>query len=249
MSAGSAPRAPEEPPTPRASQPRPPKDTSTKTRPERPVSSETDPVRLLASWLIEPNTYERIHNWLADAMPFHWRERARRPGYWRRRAVPVALLVAGVIIAVIVGNLGISVARQVSSVFASAAAVNTTQQESTPGSVIISPLNNSDGSPTPGPMTYTVGVWTSNTMPAGGSVTVFVRVSDNTEPVAQARVYIQTQVGGGSGPRLGPLTTNAYGMASAQLRYGAGQGTPVFLTATTTINGKTYSGTYTFVAY
>ncbi len=203
---------------------------------------------LRVSWLIEPGIYDRIHDWLADIVPFHWRERARRYGYWRRRAIPAALVVIGVIIAVIVGNLGISVARQVTSVFASAAAINTNQQNATPGSVIISPLNNTSGTPTPAPVIYTVGIWISNTSPAGGSVTVYVRVSKNGAPVAKARVYIQALVGNGGGPHLGPLTTNAFGMATAQLNYGAGQGTPVFLNATATINGKAYTGTYTFVA-
>jgi hypothetical protein len=211
--------------------------------------SENDLSRLRAAWLIEPDLYERVHNWLADAMPFRWRERARRHGYWRRRAIPLSLVLVCVIIAVAMGNLGISVARQVSGAFASAAAIPPAQDQSAPGSVIISPLNNTDGTPTPSATPYTLGIWLSNTMPAGGSVTVYVRVSNNGAPVAKARVYIQSLVGNGSGPRLGPLTTNAYGMASANLHYGAGQGTPVFLTATTTIKGKTYTGTYTFVAF
>lgn len=252
--ASSAPRASRATPAlgaPRAQgsfqsgQPKTPSDPA----PTREARLEDNPAPLRASWLIEPGIYERIHDWLADTAPFHWRERARRYGYWRRRAIPTALVLTGVIIAVIVGNFGISIARQVTSVFASAAAINTTQQSATPGSVIISPLNNTAGTPTPAPAIYTVGVWIANTMPTGGSVTVYVRVSQNGAPVSKARVYIQALVGNGGGPRLGPLTTNSFGMATVRLNYGAGQGTPVFLNATTTINGKAYTGSYTFVAY
>lgn len=193
-----------------------------------------------------PSLYDRFHAMMADIMPFHWRERARRYGYWRRRALPAALIVVGVILAVIVGNFGISAARQATRAFASVS--GPTQAPATPGSVIISPLNNSSGSPTPGAQTYAVGVWTSDTMPSGGSVTVFVRVSQNGGPVANVRVYVQVSVGGGSGYSLAPLTTDAYGMASTHLNYGAasGQGTPIFLTATTTIGSQTYAGSYTF---
>ena len=252
MRANATPRAPKATPAPRVSrvsqpkappEPKAPLKAPPKRNPPRQADTEGNPPPLKASWLIQPTFYETLHNWLANAMPFRWRERARRSGYWRRRAIPVALALVGVILAVLVGNVGISIARQVTQAFASAAGV--AQQQATPGSVIISPLNNTAGTPTPGPITYAVGIWTSNTMPTGGSVTVFVRVSKNGAPVPKARVYLQ--VGGGS--RRGPFITDAYGMASLQLNYGGSQGTPVFLTATTTIDGKTYSGTYTFVAY
>lgn len=205
--------------------------------------------RLRAAWLFEPGLSDHIHNWLADAMPFSRRERARRPGYWRRRAFLSVIAVGMVIAAVLVGNFGISISQQVAGMFAGLAGIPT-NQDSGPGSVIISPLNNTDGTPTPGPMLYTVGVWTSNTMPTGGSVKVYVRISRAGVPVAKAKVNIQALIGGQSAVRLGPLTTNSYGMASAMLRYGgaSGQGTPIFLTATTTIGAQTYSGTYTVYA-
>ena len=163
---------------PRAS--RSPKRQEPKASPQprraRQADTEGDPTApRKPTWLIQPTFYDTVHNWLADAMPFRWRERARRYGYWRRRAIPAALALGGVILAVLVGNFGISIARQVTHAFASAAGV--AQQQATPGSVIISPLNNTAGTPTPSPISYSVGVWTSNTMPAGGSVTVFVRVS------------------------------------------------------------------------
>ena len=241
--------APQTAPTPRAPQLKPPQtpqqDESEPHLEWRP-NAESDPLATRAPWLVEPGLYDRLHDWLADAMPFHWRERARHPGYWRRRAIPVALVVAVAIIAILAGNLGFNVAQQVTSLLTGA--VPSSQQDSQPGSVNISPLNNTGGTPTPSPLTYSVGIWTANTMPTGGSVVVYVRVSNSSgAPVAKARVYLQTRVGSGGGLRLGPLTTDSYGMASAHLNYGGGSGTPVFLTATTTINGHAYSGTYTFV--
>ncbi len=246
--ANSGPRASRAASAQRASQPRR-RQAPLESEPARKAGLEDVSTRLRDAWLVQPGIYDIVHNWLADVMPFHWRERARGRGYWRRRTIIGGFLLGGLFLAVLVGDLGFSAAQQIAGVFASAAGGSSAQQQSTPGSVIISPLNNSGGTPTPGPLTYTVGVWVSDTMPAGGSVTVYVRVSDNGAPVAKARVYIQTLVGGGYGPRLGPLTTNAAGMASTQLRYGAGSGTPVFLTATVLIDGKSYSGAYTFVAY
>jgi hypothetical protein len=227
-----------------------PKPSKGARAPEAPELADDDEEleRLGEAWLFEPGLSDYIHNWLADVAPFSRRERARRPGFWRRRALLSVVAVGVVIAAVLVGNFGLSLSRQVASLFSGVAGIPTSQ-DSTPGSVIISPLNNTDGTPTPGPSLYTVGVWTSDTMPTGGSVRVYVRVSRAGEPVAQAPVYIQALIGGGS-VRLGPLTTNGYGLASARLNYGgaSGQGTPIYLTATTTIGAQTYSGTYTVYA-
>jgi hypothetical protein len=160
----------------------------------------------------------------------------------------VALTLVGVALIVIVGNLGLSIIREATQAFASAAALNgSSSQPATPGSVFISPLNNGAGSPTPTASTFTVGVWTSDANPAGGSVNAFVRVSNNSAPVARVRVYLQVSDGGG-GYRVGPLTTDANGLARTRITFAAGRGSPIFLTATVTIGGVTYEGDYTFVA-
>lgn len=227
---------------------KPPKGAQAPEAPEL-ADGDEELERSRDAWLFEPGLSDYIHNWLADVAPFSRRERARRPGRWRRRALLSVVAVGVVIAAVLVGNFGLSISQQVAGLFAGVAGIPT-GQDSTPGSVIISPLNNTDGTPTPSPTLYTVGVWTSNTMPTGGSVRVYVRVSRAGEPVAKAQVYIQALIGGGRAVRLGPLTTNSYGMASARLNYGgaSGQGTPIYLTATTTIGAQSYSGTYTVYA-
>jgi hypothetical protein len=198
---------------------------------------------------LDPNLFDYAQMWLNDRMPFHWRERARRRVSWRRRTLLIGVLLTGAVLAVILGNAGISVMRQVTQAFANTAAFNLNQPQSTPGSVIIAPAGGPPVSPTPGATAYTVGVWTSNSTPAGGAVTAYVRVSENGAAVAHTRVYLQISAGGPNGGyRVGPYTTDAYGMATIRVRYGAGGGTPVFLTAYATISGQTYTGTYTFVA-
>lgn len=198
---------------------------------------------------LDPNLYDYIQMWISDRAPFHWRERARRRVSWRKRTTIVVALTIGVVVAVILGNVGVSVMRQVTQAFASAGLLNLPQQ-ATPGSVIIAPSNNIyPTAPTPTATIYTVGVWTSDAQPAGGAVTAYVRVSQNGQAVPKTRVYIQVSVGAsGGGYRMGPYTTDAYGMATIPLHFGAGGGKPVFLTAYATIGGQTYSGDYTFVA-
>jgi hypothetical protein len=115
---------------------------------------------------------------------------------------------------------------------------------------MISPFNVADSTtPTPTAPQYNVGVWVSDTLPQGGSVRVFVRVSNNALPEPHARVFIHASTPNG-GINIGPLTTDNYGVASAQLNYGnVGSTKPIFLTGTTTIDGKTYTGEYTFVTF
>jgi hypothetical protein len=197
-----------------------------------------------ASRLINPSVYTRFLRWWSEAFPYRWRERPNHRSIWRRRAVPAALIVVGVIVVAILGNLGLSAIQQATRAFASSGAFNdsSASQPATPGSVFISPLNNSAGSPTPTATNYSVGVWTAVPNPSGAT-TVFIHVTSGGQPVAGAEVFLQ--VDGGS--NIGPLTTNKSGMASKRVGFGGGYGSPVFLTATTTINGVTYSGSYTFV--
>jgi hypothetical protein len=80
-------------------------------------------------------------------------------------------------------------------------------------------------------------------------VTVFVRVSHNAQPQPNARVYIQAITPNG-GITIGPFTTDNYGVASGKLNYGnVGSQQPIYLTATSSLGGQTYTGTYTFVTF
>ena len=205
-----------------------------------------DPIGRSSGWIVEPSWYERMQNWLSDAMPFTWRERARRKGFWRKRAAPVIATIACLVVAFAVGLFALDRAGRAAGAFTAIP----TAQATVGGAVMISPNNNGiPASPTPVAEQYDLGVWVSNTLPQGGSVTVYARVSNNTHPVAHARVYIYASTPNG-GITLGPLTTDAYGVAHARLNYGnVGSEKPIFLTGTTKIDGKQISGTYTFVTF
>ncbi len=204
-----------------------------------------DPRARPTTWIVEPSPYERFHNWLADVVPFSWRERARRYGFWRRRILPLVAIIACLAFALGAGLFALKTAGH-----AAGAITSTAHAQTTPGgAVMISPLNGPDVSPTPTEPQYSVGVWVSNTMPQGGSVTVYIRVSNNTLAQPNARVYLTAQTPNGT-IALGPLTTNSYGVASTPLNYGnVGSQMPIYLTATTNVGGQSATGQYTFVTY
>lgn len=205
-----------------------------------------DPRARPSTWIVEPSWYERFHSWLADAMPFSWRERSRRRGFWRRRVVPVVAVVAILAMGFAVGLFALNTAGHAAEALSGSAPA---AQATAGSSVMISPLNVADTTPTPVAQQYNVGVWVSDTLPQGGSVTVFVRVSNNALAQPNAHVFIHADTPNGV-IIIGPFTTDAYGVASAPLRYGnVGSQQPIFVTATTTINGQTVSGEYTFVTY
>jgi hypothetical protein len=205
-----------------------------------------DPLARPTTWIVEPSWYERIHNRLADLMPFGWRERARRRGFWRRRALPIVAVVAVLAVGLTVGVFALKTAGNAAGALASNKAP---AQATAGGSVMISPLNNVSTTPTPTLPQYDVGVWVSDTLPQGGTVTVFARVSNNALAQPQAKVYF-TAVTPNGVIKIGPITTDNYGVASAPLNYGnVGGQQPIYLTATTSIGGQTYTGNYTFVTF
>lgn len=206
-----------------------------------------DPLARPTTWIVEPSWSERAHNWFADRMPFSWRERARRRGFWRRRVLPVVAVLAVLAVGLGVGLFALKFAGRAAGALNVAPAP--AAQSTAGGSVMISPLNNVSTTPTPQAPQYDVGVWTSDTLPQGGSVTVFARVSNYTQPQAGVKVYISANTPRGT-LNSGALTTDSYGLVSWKLNYGnVGNQQPIYLTATTSIGGQTYSGTYTFVTF
>jgi hypothetical protein len=204
------------------------------------------PLARPSTWIVEPSWYERIHDWLADLIPFSWRERARRRGYWRRKALPIIAIIACLTVGLTVGFFALKTAGNVAGVLAANSAP---PQATNGGSVMISPLNNISTTPTPTLPQYDVGVWVSDTLPQGGSVTVFARVSNNSQAQPQAKVYFSAVTPRGV-VKIGPFTTDSYGVASGKLNYGnVGGQKPIYLTATTSIGGQTYTGEYTFVTF
>lgn len=205
-----------------------------------------EPLGRPSTWIAEPSSSERLKNWAADAMPFAWRERAHRRGFWRRRVAPVLAVCLCIAFAFSVGAFALRAAGHAAGTFTVAAP---TPQATTSGSVMISPYNAFNGSPTPTEPQYSVGVWVSDTLPQGNSVQVFVRVSNHSLPQPGAQVFITANTPNGN-IKMGPFPTDSYGVANATLNYGGvGQQQPIFLTATTTINGQDVSGDYTFVTF
>lgn len=188
----------------------------------------------------------RFEDWRAVAIPFSWRERRRSRGAVRRRVTPVVAILVCAAVALVVGLFALNIAGRA----AGALAKSSTVTVATPGgAVIITQPNPITSSPTPVAPAYTLGVWVSNTMPSGGSVTVFVRLSQNMQPVANTPVNV-TAVTPNGVVKLGPLTTNAYGEASTTLNYGnVGSQKPIFLTGTADVGGKTITAQYTFVTF
>lgn len=205
-----------------------------------------DPLARSSTWIVEPSWSERIHNWFAGLMPFSWRERARRRGFWRRRVLPVVGAVAVLAVGLAVGVFALKAAGH------AAGALNTggaPAQATAGGSVMISPLNNVSSTPTPLGVQYDVGVWTSDTLPQGGSVTVYARVSNNTQPQPGVKVYLSANTPNGT-IKSGPLTTDSYGLVTWKLNYGnLGPQQPIYLTGTASIGGQTITGTYTVVTF
>lgn len=206
-----------------------------------------EPRNQSTAWIVEPTVGERIKSHVSEKMPFAWRERARRRGYWRRRVMPMLAIALGIAVAFAVGYFALESAGH------AAGALATTQQPlpqaTTGGSVMISPLNTTDASPTPTAPQYTMGVWVSDTLPQGGTVTVYARVSNNAMATPNAKVYFHASTPNGD-ISIGPITTDAYGVASAPLNYGnVGSGSPINVSATTTIDGQTATGDTTFVTY
>lgn len=102
------------------------------------------------------------------------------------------------------------------------------------GGVVVQP---GQGSTTPSPTVpkYQIGAWLSNNAPSGGSVKVFVRLTQDVAPVPNIPVTLAVQMPGGTVP-LGPINTDSYGLATFTVTYGGLSGTPVFVTATAKID-------------
>jgi hypothetical protein len=100
--------------------------------------------------------------------------------------------------------------------------------------------------PTPEAPKYQIGAWMSNNAPSGGSVTVFVRLTEDIKPLAHVPVSLVAQVPGGS-LRYGPTKTDAYGLAKFTVRYGGLSGSPVFVTASAKVGSQTLTADTVFV--
>lgn len=195
--------------------------------------------------------------WLATILrlfprrsPFSWRERDWRGSAWGRRARVVPAVAAVLIALLVAGTFAITLATRAAGLAGTAETkINLPVATAPSGSVgnILRPVP-AAATATPNAPQYMVGVWTSSASPpAGGSVKVFVRVSQGVAPAAHIRVSLWVDFPGYS-RGFGPATTDADGVATITVTYGSlPTNQPVFVTANATIGRQTVSGQTTFV--
>jgi hypothetical protein len=112
--------------------------------------------------------------------------------------------------------------------------------------VVVQPGSEST-TPTPEAPKYQIGAWMSNNAPGGGSVKVFVRLTQDVAPIPRIPVTLSVQMPGGSVVRLGPTSTDAYGLAIFTVNFGGARGAPIFVTASATIGTEDLTAETVFV--
>ena len=101
--------------------------------------------------------------------------------------------------------------------------------------------------PTPEAPKYQIGAWMSNNAPGGGSVKVFVRLTEDVAPIPQIPVTLSVQMPGGSVVQLGPTNTDGYGLAIFTVNFGGAGGAPIFVTASAKVGTEALTAQTVFV--
>lgn len=101
--------------------------------------------------------------------------------------------------------------------------------------------------PTPEAPKYQIGAWMSNNAPGGGSVKVFVRLTEDVAPIPQIPVTLSVQMPGGSVVQLGPTNTDGYGLATFTVNFGGARGAPIFVTASAKVGTEALTAQTVFV--
>jgi len=101
--------------------------------------------------------------------------------------------------------------------------------------------------PTPQAPKYQIGAWMSNNAPGGGSVKVFVRLTEDVAPIPQIPVTLSVQMPGGSVVQLGPTNTDGYGLATFTVNFGGARGAPIFVTASAKVGTEALTAQTVFV--
>lgn len=175
---------------------------------------------------------------------FAFRERSWEGWKRHRKTVMVmSALVLMLMVAIIGAVAAVSYARRATQHLTMTPPTPTTSSYS--GGVVVQP-GQETVLPTPEAPKYQIGIWVSNNAPSGGTVKVFVRVSDNIAPMAHIPVTLMIQTPGGT-QHAGPTKTDGYGLATFTVHYGGVSGTPVFVTAITKIGTMDLSAETVFV--
>jgi hypothetical protein len=176
--------------------------------------------------------------------PFALRERSL-DGWNRLRKTSVALLALALMLAVAVAGAAVAATyAQQASHRLSIAPPRPTVGSYRSG-VVVQPGPETN-SPTPAAPKYQIGAWMSNNAPSGGTVKVFVRLSQDVAPIAQIPVTLVVQLPGGP-VNYGPTNTDDYGLATFTVSFGGIAGTPIFVTASAKIGDQELTADTVFV--
>lgn len=199
------------------------------------------------AWPLAPTVADRLHEWVARALPYSWSERAWRRGYWRRRLAWSLGVVAIVAVVTLIVFAAFSIAlRATHASLTSLSSVSTATPSQ--GSFVVNAAN-SGANATPASPAYTIGVWASSDSPGGGQVTLFARVTHNYGPMKGAYVIFTVQYPNGAAINLAAKTDSA-GLARTLLTYGAiGQGQIIFVTASSHVGAQDISADSSFTTF
>lgn len=161
---------------------------------------------------------------------------------FRKTTFLMSALVIMVLVAIVGAAAAVSYARRATQSLTTSPTPTTSTYNS---GVVIQP-GSETVEPTPEAPTYQIGAWVSNNAPSGGTVKVFVRVTQSVAAVANMPVVLVVQLPGGVA-RLGPTKTDAYGLAVFTVNFGGVRGSPVFVTATVKIDKQVYEANTVFV--
>ncbi|HEU5347285.1 MAG TPA: hypothetical protein VFU63_01610 [Ktedonobacterales bacterium] len=174
---------------------------------------------------------------------FAFRERSWDGWRRSRKAIFVLLSLAAMFAVAIVGaSMAATYMRQATQHLSVVDPVPTTGSFN--GGLVVQPAQET-AVPTPQLPKYQMGAWMSNNAPSGGSVKVFVRLSQDVQPVVGVPVKLTVQVPGGT-LRYGPTKTDAYGLVTFTVRFGGASG-PCFVTASAKIGSEEYTTSTVFV--
>jgi hypothetical protein len=177
---------------------------------------------------------------------FYWHEREWEERLWIRRTglTPRALLTFALVL--VVSLFVLLIAARAASRTATPSARSSNGSNADP---IIIQHEGYWYPPIPGAPAYAVGVWVSDASPpASGVEEVYVEVTRNPDgPTVEPVANIPVKIASKNGVAHGVVKTNASGLAVFTFFYGSVPGSPVYLTATATISGHSYSFTTDFV--
>jgi hypothetical protein len=177
---------------------------------------------------------------------FFWYEREWEERFWvrRTRLTPRALLTFALVL--VVSLFVLLIAARAASRTAIPSARSSNGSNADP--IIIQHEGYWDP-PIPVAPAYAVGVWVSDmSPPASGVEEVYVEVTRNPDgPTVKPVANIPVKISSENGVAYGVVKTNASGLAVFTFFYGSVPGSPVYLTATATIDRHTYSSTTDFV--